>query len=287
MWSVTQGEALSDLSHTYPFISLALQSGQGRLKHVAPHSELWSWPWLWLALEHSLAWAGKHRTQSPKPLAVRVSNTKKHGSEMQVKLADLLPPLKCTRCKSTVLWSDCFCFLLLLRIRLPLSSFLAFTFFYTHTHTNTYFYTMLWSLLSLTHTCLLCTPSYIQLWTLSEPHSCLKLRLANEEMSSQLSGLDASRKTCRISPTASSVLFLLNVCVCLCVYGSVCICVSTVWTHIHKMLPVSVQSNVGEYEKCVFVHGRPKESSTPLLTYFTAWDWGWHLPCPGILKEHI
>lgn len=159
--------------------------------------------------------------------------------------------------------------------------------FFTHTHTNTYFYTMLWSLLSLTHTCLLCTPSYIQLWTLSEPHSCLKLRLANEEMSSQLSGLDASRKTCRISPTASSVLFLLNVCVCLCVYGSVCICVSTVWTHIHKMLPVSVQSNVGEYEKCVFVHGRPKESSTPLLTYFTAWDWGWHLPCPGILKEHI
>lgn len=160
MWSVTQGEALSDLSHTYPFISLALQRGQGRLKHVAPHSELWSWPWLWLALEHSLAWAGKHRTQSPKPLTVRVSNTKKRGSEMQVKLADLLPPLKCTRCKSTVLWSDCFCFLLLLRIRLPLSSFLAFTFF-LHTHTLTLTFTLCYDPCSLTRTHACCAHLHI------------------------------------------------------------------------------------------------------------------------------
>ncbi|KAJ8400496.1 hypothetical protein AAFF_G00396200 [Aldrovandia affinis] len=43
---------------------------------------------------------------------------------------------------------------------------------------------------------------------LSQPHSCPELRLANEEMSPQLSGLDAERKTCRSSPTASSVRLL-------------------------------------------------------------------------------
>lgn len=139
---------------------------------------------------------------------------------MQVKLADLSPLLEHTHWNSVILWFDCFSHLLLF-VCLFLLSLPPFF--------NTY--TMLWSLLSLTHTHthshLLCTPSYIQSWTLSEPHSCLKLRLANEEMSFQLSGLDAKRKTCRISPTASSVLSLANLCVC--------VCISTVSTHIHSV----------------------------------------------------